>query len=295
MSCNKCKEDKCFEIESPDCDDGCSQIIPTNCIHHNVDGNSSSKLFNLKIVKGASLNYILKAIDEQLSLLLSADYSSFNLQDELADITNNKEFVEYISLRLKNLEDKHLEIVEDVEEINATLSEIMLSLDEIINISVSSSKLNINTSDDLQLVLNKLIQFIEDISIPTPLQFEDSSTVDFSTMGNKISADVILSEQAGNTLRKLDDGLYSSNPSVSSLLNTINTNPELKNLFNSLVLYPSFKFDIMSDSNRNITYINQIGVEVVATAKKDVLLQLTDVREIITIPVAGLNITFKGI
>lgn len=295
MSCQSCKEEQCLEVVNLPCDDGCPDIVNTDCIYHNVDVNTSSKLFNLGIVSGASLNHILKSIDERLSLILTADYGAYNFQDPTANITNNKEFVEYISLRIKKIEDQDKISAESLLEIDKVLCNVLELLDKIIHTGTSSSRLNINTTDKLSDVIKKIVEHLEDLVIPSATQFQNGVTVKFVPSGNKVSSEVILSEMTGNTLRVVEDGLYSSNPSVTSLLKLIKDNPELQNLFNSLVSYPSFKFDIMSDTNRYIEYINNLGEKVTETAKKDVLLKLSDVKTILTIPVSGLTITFKGI
>lgn len=293
-----CQNNDCFELEEDKCAPGCDDILSTDCIFHNVSStDQSAKLFNIGITKGASLKLILKKIDERLELLLTTDFSSFNSSNVGENITNIKSFVEAINVKILSLQNKDLSLLNaqniNQENIN-DLSELYQNL---LKINVSSSLLNINTTDEIKVVLQKILTYLENLNQSVSLEFQDSTTVNFIPNENIITADVKLSSDEGNILISRDDGIYATSPSISSLLDAIKTNPDLKILFTELVKssLPASKFEVMSDSNHIIKYVNSLGEDVSITAKANTLLKLSDVRLINTIPKAGLTITYKGL
>lgn len=298
--CKNCKPqpcNNCLEIEEAKCADLCDDVLSTDCIFHNVPATDpTAKLFNIGVTKGSSLKYILKKIDARLGLLLTSDFSSYNTNG-LGNIDNIKQFIELVTAKIKTLVEKDEELTTDIENLETDLEAVSDTIEDIIKIKVSSSLININNTDELRTVLLKLISYVEDIQMPEQLSFTDTASIAFSQSGNQVSASFKISEVSGNTLILKDDGVYNSNPSISSLLTLIKEQPELKEMFDNLVKdsIPTSNFEIMSDTNQIINYVGKGGVALTATAKANTLLKLKNVQLIKTTPTAGLQITYKGI
>lgn len=299
--CHNCPPKKnCFEVEVPHCDEGCKDVLSTDCIFHNITNeDQSAKLFNIGVTKGSSLKYILKQIDGKLELLITTDFRSFNLNGLSGEIETIKQFSELITLELKKLRDVNIETYENFTEIEQDLLTLFDKVDKLININVSNSELSIVSTDTLKTVLNKIIDYTANININSVLvsgQFQDSDSVDFSVSGGVVRGEIKISEQQGNILSVQEDGLYATNQSISNILQQISTNPDLKAVFASLVASttPPATYDIMSDDNTPIEYISSKGVKLTAQAKANVLLQLKDVKHIITPPNTTLRIVNKG-
>lgn len=300
--CHNCEEQKvenCFEIETPKCDEGCENITSTDCIFHNISNtDQSAKLFNIGVTKGSSLKYILKKIDSKLELLLTTDFSAFNLNGLEGEIRTIKEFSELITSELKKLRIINAENIETFEEIDKDLEDLDEILTDVVNINVSNSTLNITSTDKLKTVLNKILSYVEDIntSILTTDQFDNSESIALSVTQGIVRADVIVSPESGNILSIKEQGLYATSPSVTSLLKAIKDNPSLLNTFSALVnsVSEGLRFEIMSETNTPIKYINLQGVELVETAKANILLTLTGVKRVLTTPSSSLQITNKG-
>lgn len=296
MSCKNLNTtvDKCFEVEEQTCSKGCDPVVTTDCIFHDVKG-PAAKLYNLGVLEGSSLTYILKQIDKRLELMLTTDFSSFNMYGLSNDISTIKEFVEMITKKVTEQETQIKISNINLEDAVKDIADLVDVLDGVIEIGLSSSKLGINTTDDINAVIKKLVGYLENFTAVNTISFDNSNSISYSKVGSKVLSEVKLSEVSGQTLQILDDGLYTANPSVTGILNAIKDNPELTTIFKSLISFPPFKFDIMSDENRPIKYVNEQGDTVTATARANTLLKLTDVKEIITSPITGLTITFKGI
>lgn len=307
--CNNCHnelifkpKDDCFEVETIKCDEGCENVIPTDCVFHNIDGDDqSAKLPHIGVYAGTSLRYILKQINKKFGEYLSADFSAFNMHgmNSSLPIDNLKTFVEATTANLKVLKDTDVQLASQIEGLS---TQIQL-LGEVVNVlnkpEISNSKLNIASTDTLKAVLSKIVTYVDSINIQLSqdYDFQNSETVEFSTSGKSVTASVKISEKSSNRAVLEEDGLYVTDSSISATLSTINSDPQLKALFTSMVKnnFPCFYYDIMSSKNQNILYINCIGDEVKATANAGKLLSLKDVRRMITVPEAGLTITFKGI
>lgn len=292
-----CINNDCFEIENSLCGKGCDPVVSTDCIFHNVAStDQSAKLFNIGVTTGASLKHILKKIDDQLELLLTTDFASFNMSG-LGEVSNIKQFAEAVATKIKELYYKDILIDQTFEVIATNLTALSDQITSINNIDVSSSVVNVNSTDTLKAVLIKILSFLEDINNPLELEFEDTNSIKFTTNSNIISADVNISATSGNTIQLLDDGLYAVNPSITSILEAIKTIPELKELFSSLVTssLPSSKFEIMSEYNQIIKYLDSNNETLTVTAKANTLLKLKDVKQIISTPTTGLTITYKGL
>ncbi len=298
MACTNCnKQDDCFEVVTSKCDEGCKDIVLTDCIFHNTNGDA--KLFNLGITTGTQLKYILLALDKKLENTLISNFSGFNMHglNLETEILTLQEFVEAVTLQTKELKDDIVELDAETASINLNLDDLTELVGSIININVSNTELNINSTDEIRVVINKILSYLDDFEIPDPIVFNDSETVEFSQSGNAVIADIKISQEIGNTLLKRDDGLYTAHLSISSILSKINADASLKSAFSALVLqsFPCFSFDIMATSNSPIKYVNCLGTEVTVTAKSNILLKLTDVKSIITSPSENIVITFKGI
>ena len=299
MSCNKCKPpvDDCFEIDKVKCDEGCDLHLSTDCIFHTT--YTDGFLPNIGIKGGSSLRYILKQIDKKLGMFSGADFSVFNLHDLnlTIEIKTLQQFAEAITKLTEELKLKDADLETDITAFSLDVDDINEAIDNIIKIAVSNSTLGINNTDELKQVLIKIISYVEDIQIPVEKSFDDSRSIQFGGNNKTVLAEVKISANPGNTIVLNDDGLYSAHISTSTILNSINTNPELKELFKSLVTqsFPALAYDIMSSTNTPIKYINSLGDEVTVTAKANFLLKLVDVKNIITPPTNSLSITFKGI
>lgn len=292
-----CITNDCFEIEEPKCGKGCDPVVNTDCIFHNVAStDQSAKLFNIGVTTGSSLKHILKQIDKKLEYLLSTDFNSFNV-DSLGVIENIKQFAEAVNSKIKELEEINTLNNSTFEIITTNLETLSSTLGEVINIDVSNSTVNVNSTDTLRAVLIKILSFLEDINNPLSLEFEDTASINFTANSNIVSADLNISAVQGNTIRILDDGLFSVNPSITSILTAIKDNPELKALFKELVTssLPASEFNIMSESNAIIKWRDINGIDLTSTAKANTLLKLENVRQIISAPTTGLTITYKGI
>lgn len=304
MSCKNCNEplkDNCFEIESNDCYGGCENTVTTDCVFHSVRTKSIGSLPNIGVTDGASLQYILKQIDNKLGLFLNADFKSFNLHGLPGEINNIKQFVELTTGEIAKLIDKDSVIKSNITEILEALSIINEDLEDIIEINLSNSTLGIVNTDELKSVLGKIITYVADINLLPSLsesQIEDTNTINLSVSGGVLSADVKISPDSGNIIKETDNGLYAVTPSITSILNTIQSDTVLWSKFVSLVKDANtvFDYDIMSsDKNIPIKYINSLGTEVQETAKANVLLQLNNVRRVITSPTTTLRIINKGL
>jgi len=296
MSCNK--GDKCFEIVKQACDPGCEHITDTDCVFHNLDGNQLSKLPNIGIVAGTTLKRILKAIDEKFALTNIADFSNFNMHglDVGTEIKTLKQFVEAST---KNLQDLQIQIndwEQQLESLETDVTELGELFDTLNKINVSNSTLNINSTDELRTVINKILSYVEDLptDLDTP-EFSSSSTISFSNSNNEYTAESVLNPDPANIIKKTDQGLYATNQAPSSILNTIQTNNTLKEQFNSIITLPCFSFDLMASNNSPVSYVNCNGDTVNITVNANILKRLSDVRYISTPPSDILKITFKGI
>lgn len=299
MSCTNCKSDDCFEVDSQDCAKGCNEPVDTDCVFLNLSNKTASKLPNIGITKGSTLTYVLKKFDDLLGNSASANFSTFNLNglNVGTEIKTLKQFSEAITLLLKNIDGKFPSLAEDIEDLSEDLESLTSLLESLIKINVSNSTLQVNSTDEIRTVINKIMSYLEDIEIPSQLEFKDSNTIEFNYSSSQVSGDVKIDPDPNNIISKTDEGLYAANRSVSSILDSIKNNETLKAVFSTLVseALPCFSFDIMSNTNSPIKYINCLGTEVTTTARANVLLKLTDVKRIITAPSESLKITFKGI
>lgn len=307
--CKNCNEHKdcnklahCIEVINPiSCDKGCETTSTTDCIFHNINNDDqSAKLPNIGIPLGTTLKYILKAIDRKLGEAINTNFKLFNMHglNTNIEITNIQEFVEAITAALKTNGDFTTLLSDELEALGEVVSALTETVELNNNPNLSNSALNINTTDTVSIVLGKLITYLNDLPEPiAPKNFENSDTITFSSNTTTVTADLKLSAQSGNRGIILEDGFYVTDPSISYILESIRTNPELKVLFTNLIngSFPPFSYDIMSTTNQAITYINRYNTEVTVTAQANKLLVLNDVKKIITNPVTGLTITFKGI
>lgn len=291
--CNDCyKESNCFEVDGNPCDEGCKIHLDTDCISY---GQNNTKLFNIGITKGTSLSHILKLINDKLGLLLTADFSKYdmnglNIENKIFSI---KDFVFYITKKVKELENSNASLIELTESLDEDIESLTDLINEINIPGISNSDLDINNTDSIKDVLIKIINNLSTNN--QELEFNDSDSISFSKTNNSILASVKLSEDAGNIIKINEDGLYASNISITTLLNLISTNPALSTKLNNLIKPHPLKYDIMSESTQIIKYINTLGDEVSVTAKANILLKLENVKTILTAPTTSLVITFKGI
>lgn len=294
MSCKKCNENPdCFN-DTPKCDEGCEEILSTDCIFHNIQNtDQSAKLPNIGVEKGSSLKYILKQIDGKLELLLTTDFSSFDMND-IGKVNNIKQFSELITSKIKLLLEADEDTIKALTEISGMLATLATSLNKVININLSNSTLDINSTDELKEVLVKIISYIESVET-TSLQIEDTSSVNLLYLNKTLSADLKVSQQDGNIITILEDGVFASNPSIKNLISSIKSNPGLLTMFNDLIKPSGFEYNVMSEIVTPIKYINTQGEEIVVTAQANKLLKIRDVKRIISIPTKETIITNKGI
>lgn len=298
--CNDCdKTTNCFEVDTGDCNKGCEDVLSTDCIFHNIlNDNQSSKLYNIGVTKGTSLSRILKSIDEKLSQLLTSDFSKYDMNG--LNIENNifniKDFVFQITKKVKELEEKNADVVEITDQLNDDLSDLTEQVEAIVNIGISNSELNINNTDSIEVVLNKIIAGLTTLEV-IEYESDDTASIKMQISNGVISADVKISDIDANIISIQDDGLYATHQSTTAILKSINDSAALQKTFTGLVNkgFPSFSFDIMAATNQIVKYINILGEEVPVTAKANTLLKLTDVKRIVSVPSTNLTITFKGI
>jgi hypothetical protein len=306
--CNNCDKkliypvkDNCFQVEDTKCDVGCEQVLSTECIFHNINNDDqSSKLTNIGVYAGASLSYIIKQINKKFGEYLSADFSAFNMNglNSSIPIDDLKSFVESVTAALKVLRENDLSLATQIDSLSESLSNLQTLVIANNKPQISSSDLNISNTNTVKEVLEKIISYIEDLEITSnEYDFQDSESVEFSKSGNSVTANFKISEKAGNRIVLEEDGAYATDSSVTSTLNIINSDPNLKALFTDLVKssLPCFYFDILSTKNQNVSYFNCLGDKVAVTIPANKVVSLTDVRRIITVPGAELTITFKGI
>lgn len=304
MSCTNCTKipehkDNCFDIEgNNDCDPGCPNgISDTDCVFYNTKRSALLKLPNLGIFDSVSLSYLFRKIDEKFANSAFADFSKFDLHglDVGTAIKTLKQFSEEITLQLKNVKDLQSLTEDEIEELNSLVEDVSTIVDALVNINVSNSTLNINSTDDLRTVINKILSYVEDINTDNSITFSDSETINVTSSGSEFILEVNIDSSVNNIIKKTGEGLYATYKPTGETLNDIKNNTTLKTTFNSLVQYPAFIFDIFSTGvNSNVKYIASNGQEVIVIAEKDKLLHLTDVRQIITSPSKTLTITFKG-
>lgn len=304
MSCTNCNKipehiDNCFEIEGDNnCDPGCPNgISDTDCVFYNTKRSTLLKLPNLGIFDSVSLSFLFRKIDEKFANSGFADFSKFDLHDLDVGVTIKtlKQFSEEITLQLKNVKDKQILTEDEIEELNGLVEDISSVVDSLVNINVSNSTLNINSTDDLRTVINKILSYVEDINTDNSITFSDSETINVTSSGNEFIAEVNIDSSTNNIIKKTEEGLYATYKPTSETLNDIKNSTTLKTTFNSLVEFPPLIFDIFSTGvNSNIKYVASNGQEVTVIAEKDKLLHLTNVRQIITSPSKTLTITFKG-
>lgn len=309
--CNNCHQesekyrykDDCFQVEQTRCDEGCPETHSTDCIFHNIDGeDQSAALPHLGIYAGTSLTYILKQINKKFGEYVTADFSGFNMNgiDEGLTIDTLKSFVEAVTASLKVLKTNDNTLGNKISTLTTSLESLLTLVDTYNKPELSSAKLNVNSGDTVKAVLSKLITYIESISSSVQeanYSFQDSESIEFSTSGNAVTAIVKVSEKSGNRAFLEEDGIYVTDSSVTALLNAISTDSSLKETFTGIVksTFPCFYYDLLSAKNQVISYINCVGDVVSVTAKANQVLQLKDVRRILTVAGAELTITFKGI
>lgn len=305
MGCTNCKneipeyKDNCFEIDgNKDCDPGCKNgISDADCVFYNSKGTPLLRLPNIGVFDSISLSYLFRKIDEKFSQTGVADFSKFNLNglDLEKEIKTLKQFSEEVSLQIKNIKEKQAVTEEDIESLEESISDLSDVVDELININVSNTTLNINSTDDLRTVINKILSYVEDIDVDNSIEFTDSTSINVTSSGNSFIAESIINPSSNNIIKSTDEGLYATYKPTSETLNDIRNNSTLKDVFNTLVEFPAFIYDIYSsETNQNIKYITNTGQEVNVVAQKDKLLHLTNVRQVLTSPSKTLTITFKG-
>lgn len=299
MSCHK--KDNCFEVEEPKCSVGCDHPTDAGCVFFNLSKDQLLKLPNLGILSGTTLEYILRKIDEKLGSTTVADFSTFNLHNLSIgnEIKTLKQFSEAITLHQKNQDDAQKETSDSLLILKEDLDDLTSLIDEVDKPELSDTVVGVNNTDDIKQVLSKILTYIGSIGVASStLHFSDSETISFSQSTTGVTAGVKLSPEGNNIILETAEGLYAAHKSTGSILKDIQDSETLKATFNTLVrnAIPCFSFDIInSNPDTIIQYINCIGDTAKATAQKDVVLSLSNVRKVVTPPSRTLSITFKGI
>lgn len=217
--CEKCNN------HATDCECNLTHVQQnTDNVFFGIDIND--KLPNLNMNAGVDLTSIIKKIDYKLgSITNSANYGSFNVDFLNSKYTVNtvKKFSESVSLEMayNNARVNQLLIVVGQQGINT--SSLTSKVDGIkIPEIIDSSGVGFTVNDNINIVLQKIVNKFNNLSIPSKLlnlSSTDSDTLSISLSGasnSNFKGDVKISNLPNNILRYYNDGLYVAKSATNS-------------------------------------------------------------------------------
>lgn len=292
MACNRCKKQKCncqnsqcFDLDQQSCKTPCENgVMSTDCIFYNIEGGGQH-LKGLNIKTSTSLTRILKSIDSVIKTgnISLAGINWYELNETEKNLSTPFNAIQFIADILHSLKEEDSAIIELISSIQSSLQLLTNEVDEINSPLLSSSKVGVNTTDDLKECLNKILSFIDEF--PEPIV-------------NNYNVNAEISSAQGNKLIQLPNGLYVPDTSASTVLQEICDVQENTEKFKMMVrkagLKHKFHLSNSHNSSVQVQYTTADGNAMSVAVPANGSITIDNVRKLDTSPTSTLTITYLG-
>lgn len=294
-SCNDCSkttlyDDTCLEVVRDDCNSTpCPNgVLDTDCVFYNSDNTPINNLPNLGVKHSISLTKFIKHLDSKLGNSNLINVSQLNWctsnpnEVNTSNLFNTLQFIITEACRQKGVDESILSTIEEILEDKAELWRVIGNMNYP---GLSWSEGDINNSDDIRNILQKLITYLDEFEC-----CENTHTIE---------KDIDVSSLDGNQLQKVQDGYYVGKTPANDILTEICNDDEVKTKFQELVKKTPIKqrFHISNRDasiSQTINYVDVNGLNKVVNVAPNSTQTIGDVREITTLPTLSLNITYLG-
>lgn len=295
MSCNckksKCKkcypqQEECIDLDVSNCVTPCPNgVTGTDCVFYNIE-NVGQDLKFLGVRSTTSLTRVLQLIDRYLSNTGSVNLAGINwyeFNEDEEDLSKLYNVIQFISDTLNYINERVDLNGAAISGILGNIATINTLINTINQPQLSSAKVNVNITDTLKEVLQSILTYLE--NLPAPII-------------NNYNVDVDVSQQQGNKIQILPDGIYVPDTSALTILEEICNTPALTAKFKDMVNNAGLKhkFFISNSSNNaiQVEYVSIQGNTMTTSVPALEGVEITDVKFIKTNPTNTLTITYKG-